>query len=264
MKNQRVMKSINLLGILLLLLFITSCNKEDVEPITLHYVENNSIEMVYPNTDNHSISIKGGDGKYSASCNNVSVVEVELVQEKKMILLKPRSIGDAIVTITDESGNLYALNVKVHYSELNLIIDKQDVIVIGDKLSAIQKSEIEQKAIFTFPVKVSGGYKFIYNNDKDIDKGQVFIYRENYDINATESVFEIKQTEIDLNGVKQQYRTYVIVIDGTQREFVQTQYVAPNTKMSVKIPMALCEVLTDQFKAEYPDVEFVYTQQRIK
>lgn len=104
------MKSINLLGILLLLLFITSCNKEDVEPITLHYVENNSIEMVYPNTDNHSISIKGGDGKYSASCNNVSVVEVELVQEKKMILLKPRSIGNAIVTITDESGNLYALN----------------------------------------------------------------------------------------------------------------------------------------------------------
>lgn len=152
------MKLTKLYGLLLLLLFITSCNQEDIEPITLQYVENNSIAMVYPNTENHSISIKGGDGKYSASCNNVPVLEVELVQEKKMILLKPQSIGDAIVTITDESGYSYLLNVNIFYSEQNLRVDKQDVIVIGDKLSAVQKAEIQQKAILTLPVNVNGGF----------------------------------------------------------------------------------------------------------
>lgn len=258
------MKLTKLSGILLLLLFITSCNKEDIEPITLHYVENNSVDMVYPNTDNHSISIIGGDGKYSVSCNNVSVLEVELVQEKKMILLKSQSIGDAIVTITDESGNSYALHVKVHYSELKLIIDKQDVIVIGDKLSEEQKAEIQQKAILTLPVKVNGGFKFIYNNDKDLSKGQVFIYKDNYGGEAVESVFEYKRVEIEVNGGIQKYPVYVITINGKQREFIVNRYFAPKSKGDMIVPMALNEDITEQFKTEYPDVEWVYTQQRIK
>lgn len=258
------MKLTKLLRILLLLIFITSCNKEGIEPITLHYVENNSISMVYPNTDKHSISIIGGDGKYSVSCNNVSVLEVELVQEKKMILLKPQSIGNAIVTISDESGHSYLLNVNIYYSVLSLIVEKQDVIVIGDKLSEVQKAEIQQKAILTLPVKVNGGFKFIYNNDKELNKGQVFIYKENYNINAIESVFEFKRIEIEVNGFIQTHPVYVITIDGKQREFIVNKYVAPQSKSDMIVPMALNEDITEQFKTEYPDVEFVFTQQRIK
>lgn len=258
------MKGVNLLGALLLLLFIASCNKENIEPITLHYVENNSVDMVYPNTDNHSISIIGGDGKYAASCNNVSVLEVELVQEKKMILLKPQTIGNAIVTITDESGNSYALHVNVHYSELHLVIDKQDAIVIGDKLSEVQKAEIKQKAILTLPVKVNGGFKLVYSNSEQVNKGQAFIYTNNYGGEAIESVFEFKRIEIEENGVKKTYNVYVITIDGKQREFRVNTYFYPQSRNEQMVAMALYEVLTEQFKAEYPDVEFVYTQQRIK
>lgn len=263
-KQKRIMKLTKLYEILLLLLFITSCNKEDIEPITLQYVENNSIAMIYPNTENHSISIKGGDGKYSASCNNVSVLEVELVQEKKMILLKPQSIGGVIVTITDESGHSYLLKVNIFYSEQNLRVEKQDVIVIGDKLSAVQKAEVQQKAILTLPVNVNGGFKFIYNNDKDLNKGQVFIYKDNYGGEAVESIFEFKRIEVEANGVKQKYNVYVITIDGKQREFIVNRYVAPLSKSDMIVPMALNEDITEQFKTEYPDVEFVYTQQRIK
>lgn len=259
------MKSINLLGALLLLIFITSCNKKGMEPITLHYVENNSVEMIYPNTDNHFITIIGGDGQYSASSNNLSVVEVELIQDQKMILLKPQSIGNAIVTVTDESGNLYALNVKIHYSESNLRIDKQDVIIIGDKLSEVQKAEIQRKAISTLPVKVNGGFKLVYNEGEQTTKGQAFIYKDNYGGEAIESVFEFKRIEIEANGVVQKYNVYVITIDGKQREFVINQYVSPKSSRDMIVTMAaLCEVLTEQFKAEYPDVELVYTQQRIK
>lgn len=258
------MKPTKLLWILLPLFIITSCNKEGIEPITLHYVENNSIDMVYPNADRHSISVIGGDGKYSASCNNVSVLDVELVQEKKMILLKPLSIGDAIVTITDKSGNSYALKVNVYYSELNLIVDRQDVIVIGDKLSEVQKIDIEQKAALTLPVKVSGGFKFVYNNSEEVNKGQVFIYNDTHGGEAVESVFESKRVEVETNGVMQQYNVFVITIDGKQREFIVNRYFAPKSKGYMVPPMALNEVLTEQFKTDYPDVEWVYTQQRIK
>lgn len=56
---------------------------------------------------------------------------------------------------------------------------------------------------------------------------------------------------------------YVITIDGKQREFVLNRYVELKTKGDMIVPFALCEVLTEQFKADYPDVEFVYTQQRM-
>ncbi len=44
------------------------------------------------------------------------------------------------------------------------MIDKQDVVVVGDKLSEVQKTEIEQKAILTLPVKLNGKFRFAYNN----------------------------------------------------------------------------------------------------
>lgn len=254
------MKPTKLSGILLLLLFITSCHKESIEPITLHYVENNSVDIIYPNTDNHSISIIGGDGKYSASCNNVSVIEAEIVQEKMMILLKPRSTGNAIVTITDESGNQYVLNVNVCYKEINLIIDKQDVIVVGNKLSEAQKAEIERKAILTLPVKVNGGFKLVYNNSEELNKGQVFIYNDNHGGEAAESVFEYKKIKLEVDGVIQTHPSFVITIDGKKRVFVVNRYFA--SKSSMVVPMAFNEDITELFKTEYPDVELIYTQQR--
>lgn len=92
----------------------------------------------------------------------------------------------------------------------------------------------------------------------------MFIYKDNYGGEAVESIFEFKRIEVEANVVKQKYNVYVITIDGKQREFMMNRYVAPQSKSDMIVPMALNEDITEQFKTEYPDVEFVYTQQRIK
>lgn len=245
MKSKRISNTLGILVMSLSFFFITSCNKDDNEPITLHNVENNSVDLKYPNTDKRSINVIGGDGNYSASCDNASILEVEVSDKEKTILLKPLAIGNAIVTITDKSNNSYILNVNVSYYEDKLVVVKQDVVVIGDKISPAQKKEIEQKAMLTFPVKVNGGYKLVHNNEKDSNKGQALIYKDKYDWQGIESIFEIKNIEVEYSTKR--YRIYTITIEGKQREFILNQYITPPTKGDMMIRMALIEVLTEEF-----------------
>ncbi len=256
------------LSILLMSLFVistTGCSKDDDnKPIQLYYaiyndksnpVENNRVSLLFPTSDKTQLIISGGDGHYAISNSDETVVNVTM--ESKQINIAPLSIGNSTVIITDNSGGLYTLNIEVLYRKSNLIIDKQDVIVIGDKLSEIQKTEIQQKAVLTLPVKVNGGFSFIYNVDQQ--RGDVLIYKDKYGENGIQSTFEEKYTETASVG----YRSFVIQIDGKKREFVLDRYNAPIPKSSMIVPIAFIEILTDQFKAEYPDVESVYTQQRL-
>lgn len=88
----------------------------------------------------------------------------------------------------------------------------------------------------------------------------MLIFKEKISENGIESVFEEKYTETDSVG----YRSFVIQIDGKEREFILNRYDAPKSKSDMIEPMAFIEILTNQFKTEYPNVQWVYTQQRIK
>ena len=263
------MKLVNLIWVIIIML--SSCSKDSYEPILLQYaiyndkpnpIENNQVNLLLPASGKTQLVIFGGDGHYAISNSDETISNVTLTNNSFMDII-PLSTGNSTVTITDDSGNSYTLNIKVHYSEQTWIIDKQDVIVIGDKLSEVQKAEIEQKAILTLPVKVNGGFKFVYNNSEEANKGQVFIYNDNFGGEAVESVFELKQFKIEINGFIQTHPVYVITINGKQREFIVNKYVAPQSKGDMIVPMSLNEDLTEQFKADYPDVESVYTQQRL-
>ena len=138
------MKLTNLIWIIILIM--SSCNKDNHEPIRLYYdiyndkpnlIENNQISLLFPTFDNIKLVIMGGDGNYTVSNLDEAIVNVRM--ENKFIDITPLSIGSSIITVADKSGNSYTLNVKVHYREYNLIIDKLDVIVIGDKLSVEQR-----------------------------------------------------------------------------------------------------------------------------
>lgn len=259
------MKLINLIWIVAFIL--SSCSKDENEnnQIILHYsiinnkpnpIENNQINILFPTSDKIQLIIMGGDGNYTVSNSDEIVVDVR--RKNNFIDITPISIGSSIITVIDNSGNSYTLNIKVHYRELNLKVDKQDIIVIGDKLSETQKAEIEQKVALTLPVKINGGFSFIYDlNDR---KGHVLIFKEKISENGIESVFEEKYTETDSVG----YRSFVIQIDGKEREFILNRYDAPKSKSDMIEPMAFIEILTNQFKTEYPNVQWVYTQQRIK
>lgn len=243
---------------------LTGCSKDDPEPIQLYYgiyndkadpVEGNRIQILFPASNKIQLLIFGGDGDYAIHNSDDAVVDV--VVEGRNISITPLSTGSSAVTITDQSGGSYILNIEVSYRELNLIIEKQDVIVIGEKLSERQKLEIQHKASLFFPVKEMGGFSFVY--DLSTHEGHVLIYKEKYGEKGVESVFEEKYTETASVG----YRSYEFQIDGEKREFILNQYHAPMSKSSMIVPMAFIEVLTDRFKADYPDVESVFTQQKL-
>lgn len=262
--NVRINLILWCLLLLVSLTTLTGCSKDDPEPIQLYYgiyndkadpVEGNRIQILFPASNKIQLLIFGGDGDYAIHNSDDAVVDV--VAEGRNISVTPLSTGSSAVTITDQSGGSYILNIEVSYRRLNFVIEKQDVIVIGDKLSERQKLEIQHKASLFFPVLVKGGFSFIY--DLSGHEGHVLIYKEKYGEKGVESVFEEKYTETASVG----YRSYEFQIDGEKREFILNQYHAPMSKSSMIVPMAFIEVLTDRFKADYPDVESVFTQQKL-
>lgn len=257
--------SLSILLMSLFVAFITGCSKnDDDKSIRLYYsiyddksnpVKDNRVSLLFPTSDKTQLIILGGDGHYTISNSDETVVNITM--ESKHINITPLSTGNSTIIITDNSGSLYTLNIEVRYLKSNLIIEQQDVIVIGDKLSETQKDEIQQKAALTLPVKIKGGFSFIY--DLGNLKGHVLVYKDKYGENGIECPFEEIYTERE--GIK--CRLFAIQIDGKKREFILNRYVTPTRKSDMIIPIALIEILTNQFKADYPNVESVYTQQRI-
>lgn len=114
------MKLTNLIWIIVLIM--SSCSKDSFEPIQLYYdiyndkpnpIENNQISLLFPTFDKIKLVIMGGDGNYTVSNLDEAIVNVRM--ENKFIDITPLSIGSSIITVVDNSGNSYALNVKVHY-----------------------------------------------------------------------------------------------------------------------------------------------------
>ena len=266
--NPMKIKTISTLSSILLLslslLCITSCSEDKSEPlppIALD-VEGNSITLKYPNASGYTIAITGGDGNFTASCSDPSVFDVEVFKNWGGINLTAKSLGATTITITDQSNNSYTLNATAAYAETQFTIGKQDVVVTGDKLTPAQKKEIEGKAMLTLPVKEGGKFVLIHNNEEDDNKGQAFIYNDKNDEKGIETTFEIK--EVEESESLSNYRTYNFIIDGKPREFIIVEYVSP-TRLNVDMrTMSLNELLTNQFKADYPAVEFVYTQQQLQ
>ena len=259
-------KTISTLSSILLLAFslfcITSCNKDEPLPPIALDVEDHSIVLKYPRSEKHVISIVGGDGNYTASCDKPSVLDVEVSDDMKEIYLTVKSIGEATITITDQSNNSYTLYATTIYIKTQLVIEEQSVVVIGDKLTLAQKKEIEEKAMLTLPAKEGGRYVLIYTNEGDYNKGQAFIYADKNDQQGVETTFEIKEIgdseSLPLN------KTLSFIIEGTQREFALMKYNYPSARTGdLFVSISLNELLTNQFKTDYPNVEFVYTQQRI-
>ena len=265
MKNSTISTLPTLSSILLLsfsLFCITSCSEDEpLDPIALN-VEDNSVVLTYPNSSGYTIAITGGDGTFTASCSDPTVFDVEVFKNWEGICLTPKSIGEATITITDQSNNSYTLKAIAAYYEFQIIIGEQDVVVVGDRITPAQKKEIEEEAMLTLPVKEGGRFVLIYNNEKDNNKGQAFIYSDMNDKQGVETIFELK--EVGESGSPSSYRTLNFIIDGKPREFVKMEYRSP-TRFSVDMRiMSLNEDLTDQFKTDYPTVESVYTQQCIE
>ena len=87
------------------------------------------------------------------------------------ISIKALALGEAIITVRDQSGNTLDIHVIVDYYTDNYIVSKQDILLTGD-LKDSEKQTNKEKALATIPVKTGGGYKFIYT-DAEIARGKV-------------------------------------------------------------------------------------------
>jgi len=254
----------SVLGILVILFSTfcgTSCNKDSKgERLSLHQIENNAIKLYYGSIG--GVTIVGGDGNYSFSCES-SLLKAEMTYSN-YISFEPLGVGDATVTIKDSTGDSYILKVTIAYKTEKIVVSKLDATVVGDNMTVGNQKELKEKVFATIPVKVGGGYRFVYTEGEELDKtkGTVYIFPDKYGSNGVEGTFE----RALVNGVdgKYSYTTYTIHYSGLNRTYILTKYsesVLKSTEYFVQYQFA--EDLKEQYKIAYPNVEQVYSSQVI-
>lgn len=257
------MKTKNLIWILLVsvsTLCWVSCDKEEEEPLSLDQIENHSIKLYYASKG--GVTIMGGDGDYSFSCNS-PLLKAEMTH-RNYILFETLGIGDAVVTITDQSGHSYTLNITISYVTENIVVTQLEATVIGDNMTVAGQKELKEKALATIPVKINGGYRFVYTEKEEEEetKGIVTIYPEQFGNNGIEGTFEraiIKKEDGSYN-----YESYTLHYKNVEQEYNRTFILmAYKPVRSEYLSAQLAEDLKDQYITDYPNVEQVYTSQVI-
>gem|GEM_PF-257287 len=263
--RRKMNKKLNPIAWTLLVLFSTfglaSCDKESDKPLSLDLVKNNSTKLYYGSKG--GVTIIGGDGKYSFSCES-PLLKAEMTYSN-YISFVPLGVGDATVTIKDSSGDSYILKVTIVYKAQKIVVSKLDATVIGDAMTVGEQKELKEKALATIPVKVGGGYKFVYTEGEDLEqtKATVFIYPDKYGENGIEGTFE-RATVKDDDG-NYSYTTFTMHYNGQIRTFVLTKYSQVVLKSTGDYygQGQFAEDLKEQYKMAYPNVEQVYTSQVI-
>lgn len=257
-------RNLNAILSVLIILFstfgLTSCNKNsDSEPLSLHQIKNNATNLYYGSKG--GVTIIGGDGNYSFSCTS-SLLKAEMTQ-RNYLSLEPLGVGNATVTIKDSSGDSYILNVTVAYKAEKIVVSKLDATVVGDNMTVGDQKELKEKALTTIPIKIGGGYKFVYTEgeDKDKVKGIVFIYPDKYGDNNIEGTFE--RAIVKSADGSYSYLTYTLHYRNVNRTFIVSENRKTTVKPSQYQAIQLSEDLKEQYKTAYPNVEQVYTSQEI-
>lgn len=237
-----------------IVLILSSCNDDNPSPISLKDREDRTIRLTYPNENEYSFSLQGGDGNYSVKVVDDKVVKAEMVSAVDF-RLKVIAIGETTVTIMDNSQNRLVLNIIVDYLTNRFVIVKHDIEIVGGDLTENEKQAIKEKYLAEIPVKEGGGYKFIYTETSNDSKA--IIYPDTYGDKGIETTFIIKELE-NAEGVKAE--AYEVVIQDEKRIFVLQRYY-PSTKMTPSYPVALIEDITKKVQVEYPKAELVFTSQ---
>jgi len=249
---------------------LMSCDKDTEEPLALHDVENNSLELYYGAKG--GVTIVGGDGNYSFSTES-PLVKAEMTHSN-YVLFEALNVGDATVTITDQSGHSCVLKIHIGYYSMNIVVAKLDATVVGDNMTVGEQKELKEKALATIPVKVGGGYKFVYTGkvnssssaeDLNPPKNLVYIYPETYGKEPIEGTFEKNTIYKEGDGQNFSYSTYTLHYNGLNRTLLFLEYKSTGAvARSVEYrTYQLAEDLKEQYKTDYPNVEEVYTSQVI-
>lgn len=93
-------------------LVISSCSNDELAPISLKNRETANIKLNYPNNQTYSFPLQGGDGNYEISCDKPEIIETKMISSCD-ISIKALALGEAIITVRDQSGNTLDIHVIV-------------------------------------------------------------------------------------------------------------------------------------------------------
>ena len=266
------MKTKKLFGILLLFLsainFASCSNDDELSPITLEYEdssatfdnEKRAFNLTPFSGETTPLYIKGGDGNYTITNSDESIVHVN--SDGTKISLKAQAIGNAYVKIEDAANNSYTLSVTVKYREAAIAIVQRKYIIKGDELTVGDKTKLEnaikaadQTDKYLFTYKDAGnsiGSICIWDKDKQMKE---------YDF--TDELVKLSEEDAILIAGEYKIREYnKVSIQG--KSYNETLYITRNffyliSTRDILVP-AYCftKDLTEQYKPAYPKVEQVY------
>ena len=237
---RRIQKQLGMLFVFLCTVILTGCNDEESNPLRFDQSvdEDNTVDVCFPRSEEDgsagAVTILGGDGNYTAQCDNAAVLKIDMKYSNAFVLY-PQDWGEAHVTVTDGTGASIVLKVVVFQS----------------------------KQTATVPVKqAGGGYRMIFDNPQDSYSGTLCFYPTEMD-KEEEMVKGTFIVNSDRN--EENLWNYRFQLEEKEHTLAVVPYSDKKTvtKADVLPTVALLEDVTGQIPTSYPGVE-VFTQQVIQ
>lgn len=261
---RRIQKQLGMLFVFLCTVILTGCNDEESNPLRFDQSvdEDNTVDVCFPRSEEDgsagAVTILGGDGNYTAQCDNAAVLKIDMKYSNAFVLY-PQDWGEAHVTVTDGTGASIVLK-----SKQTLAIDRLDVLITGgDQLTEEQQAALREEALATIPVKAAGGgYRMIFDNPQDSYSGTLCFYPTEMD-KEEEMVKGTFIVNSDRN--EENLWNYRFQLEEKEHTLAVVPYSDKKTvtKADVLPTVALLEDVTGQIPTSYPGVE-VFTQQVIQ
>lgn len=262
-------KTIYLSGILLAFLctlLLTGCNNEESNPLRfdLSADADNTLNVYFPQSSEDgnagAITILGGDGNYTAQCDNPAVLKIDMKFSNAFVLY-PQDWGEAHVTVTDGTGTSIVLKVAIIQSKLTLTIGHMDVLIEGgETLTDEQINALGEEALASIPVKAAGGgYKLAFDNPQDPYSGTLYLYPTvmNEEKDMVKGNFVVNPDRNEENPWLYRFR-----LEEKEHTLALTPYTGTKdmTRMASSTSAALLEDVTEQMPTSYPGVKVLTRQ----
>lgn len=266
---RRIQKQLGMLFVFLCTVILTGCNDEESNPLRFDQSvdEDNTVDVCFPRSEEDgsagAVTILGGDGNYTAQCDNAAVLKIDMKYPNAFVLY-PQDWGEAHVTVTDSTGASIVLKVVVYQSKQTLTVGYMDVLITGgEQLTEEQQAALREEALVTIPVKAAGGgYRMIFDNPQDPYSGTLYFYPTEMD-KEEEMVKGTFIVNSDRN--EENLWNYRFQLEEKEHTLAVVPYSDKKTvtKADVLPTVALLEDVTGQIPTSYPSVK-VFTQQVIQ
>lgn len=265
------MKTNTLLGMLLAFLCclpLAGCSDDENNPLRFDIDEdrNNTTSIYFPRGEEDgsagAITILGGDGNYTAQCDNPAVLKIDMKFSNAFVLY-PQDWGEAHVTVTDGTGASIVLTVNVYQLEETFLIAETSVrLTDADELTTEQQEKLAMEAMKLIPVqKAGGGYRLVSDDRENPDHGTLYLYPTDMEdeSQAVKGSFYNNPDYSDETAWR-----WTFILEGQEHKMMLNHYQqkASRSVKSISAITVLAEDVTEQLSVQYPGVK-VFTLQAI-